>query len=41
MVEDMRSEVSDDDSSSEVETPMKATPPNQDSRSVPTTLYLI
>ncbi|KTF81991.1 hypothetical protein cypCar_00015690, partial [Cyprinus carpio] len=32
MVEDMRSEGSDDDSSSEVETPMKATPPNQDSR---------
>ncbi|XP_051989913.1 protein ENL-like isoform X4 [Xyrauchen texanus] len=32
MVEDMHSEGSDDDSSSEVETPMKATPPNQDSR---------
>uniref|UniRef100_A0A8C1XN45 MLLT1 super elongation complex subunit b n=1 Tax=Cyprinus carpio TaxID=7962 RepID=A0A8C1XN45_CYPCA len=32
MVEEMRSEGSDDDSSSEVETPMKATPPNQDSR---------
>ncbi|XP_076833573.1 MLLT1 superfamily elongation complex subunit b isoform X3 [Brachyhypopomus gauderio] len=32
MVEDMRSEGSDDDSSSEVETPMKTTPPNQDSR---------
>uniref|UniRef100_A0A673GCU6 Protein ENL-like n=1 Tax=Sinocyclocheilus rhinocerous TaxID=307959 RepID=A0A673GCU6_9TELE len=32
MVEDMRSEGSDDDSSSEVETLMKATPPNQDSR---------
>uniref|UniRef100_W5KEA2 MLLT1 super elongation complex subunit b n=1 Tax=Astyanax mexicanus TaxID=7994 RepID=W5KEA2_ASTMX len=30
--EDMRSEGSDDDSSSEVETPMKNTPPNQDSR---------
>ncbi|KAL7849292.1 hypothetical protein SRHO_G00209150 [Serrasalmus rhombeus] len=32
MVEDMHSEGSDDDSSSEVETPMKNTPPNQDSR---------
>ncbi|XP_055058344.2 MLLT1 super elongation complex subunit b isoform X1 [Misgurnus anguillicaudatus] len=33
MVEDMRSEGSDDDSSSEVETPIKTlTPPNQDSR---------
>ncbi|XP_042574102.1 protein ENL-like isoform X2 [Cyprinus carpio] len=41
MVEEMRSEGSDDDSSSEVETPMKATPPNQDSRSVPRTSYLI
>ncbi|XP_026882992.2 MLLT1 super elongation complex subunit b isoform X3 [Electrophorus electricus] len=32
MVEDMHSEGSDDDSSSEVETPMKTPPPNQDSR---------
>ncbi|XP_030631166.1 MLLT1 superfamily elongation complex subunit b [Chanos chanos] len=32
MVEDLHSEGSDDDSSSEVETPMKTTPPNQDSR---------
>ncbi|KAI4877998.1 hypothetical protein NFI96_012183 [Prochilodus magdalenae] len=32
MVEDMHSEGYDDDSSSEVETPMKNTPPNQDSR---------
>lgn len=39
MVEDMHSEGSDDDSSSEVETPMKTTPPNQDSRFVPCTLW--
>ncbi|XP_051554495.1 protein ENL-like isoform X1 [Myxocyprinus asiaticus] len=32
MVEDMHSEGSDDDSSSEVEMPIKTTPPNQDSR---------